>query len=333
MTQSSATENREDPGFLDHLEGQSIAAPVRRAARTLQVNVGRRCNQACHHCHVDAGPTRTEMMSDRTAARVIDLLARAPGIATLDITGGAPELCPSFRELVTAAHALGRDIWVRCNLTILFEPDMEWLPDFYRANRVRLICSLPCYTGENVDAQRGKGVFAQSIDALKRLNSIGYGQACSPLDLELVYNPLGATLPPPQDGLEKDYRRELRERFGIEFDRLLTITNMPIRRFADVLHRRGDYDRYMALLVAHFNPATVDSLMCRDLISVGWEGSLFDCDFNQMLEMPLLDGGRALTLDTIGNLDELTGRPIATDTHCFGCTAGAGSSCGGALDG
>jgi len=308
--------------------------PLRRErSRTLQVNVGKLCNQACHHCHVDAGPKRTERMTRETAECVIRLLKRSPKIETLDITGGAPELNDNFRFLVENARSCGRRVIVRCNLTVLLVSGMEWLPEFYRSNSIDLICSMPCYTEQNVDDQRGKGVFAKSIDALRLLNGLGYGLSGSELRLALVYNPLGAFLPPPQAELEERYRCELRSRFGIEFHHLFTITNMPIKRFADQLHRWGKTEEYLGVLVNHFNPETVNGLMCRHLVSVGYDGALYDCDFNQMLELPIRRGQTdgPLTMWEIGDLAELDGVRIATACHCFGCTAGAGSSCAGAL--
>jgi radical SAM/Cys-rich protein len=304
---------------------------LRRAEpRALQVNVGKLCNQACHHCHVDAGPRRTEVMPAATAERVLDVLARNPGLETLDLTGGAPELNPSFRRLVERGRELGRDVIVRCNLTVLLVEGMGWLPEFYRDHAVSLACSLPCYTEENVDRQRGHGVFDGSIRALRRLNALGYGQPESPLRLDLVYNPLGAQLPAAQATLEAQYREQLARHFGVVFHGLRTIANMPIARFAEQLSRLGDYDRYMGLLVNHFNPATVPGLMCRHLVSVGWDGSLSDCDFNLMLDMPI--GSRnARTIWDLDDVRMLADAPIATGPHCFGCTAGAGSSCGGAL--
>ncbi|MGH7843282.1 MAG: arsenosugar biosynthesis radical SAM (seleno)protein ArsS [Candidatus Binataceae bacterium] len=305
--------------------------PLRRGAlETLQINLGKLCNQACHHCHVDAGPARREIMTAATATRVIEVLEASAAIRVVDLTGGAPELNPNFRGLVEAARDSGREVLVRCNLTVLFEPEMEGLPEFYRANQVRLICSLPCYSAENVEKQRGRGVFEKSIEALRMLNRLGYG--ADGLTLDLVYNPVGATLPPPQAELEARYREELGGKFGIRFNRLLTITNMPIRRFADQLRRWGQFSEYMGLLVNHFNPATVDGLMCRSLISVGYDGRLYDCDFNQMLELPLTDrSGRPLTVNDVGDLNRFAGATIVTGPHCFGCTAGAGSSCGGAI--
>ncbi len=264
------------------------------------------------------------------AARVVELLAATPSIEVVDLTGGAPELCPHFRWLVGEARRLGRRVIDRCNLTILLEPGMEDLADFLAANRVEVVASLPCYGPEKVDRQRGHGVFAKSIAALRRLNALGYG---AERRLDLVYNPVGASLPPPQQVLEARYREELRGRFGIEFHRLLTLTNMPINRFAAALAREGRQAAYMSLLVNHFNPATVPTLMCRSLLSVGFDGRLYDCDFNQMLGLPLGAGRGAAprTVWDVSSLDGLAGRPIATGTHCFGCTAGAGSSCGGAL--
>ncbi|MGH7934484.1 MAG: arsenosugar biosynthesis radical SAM (seleno)protein ArsS, partial [Candidatus Binataceae bacterium] len=298
------------PGFDYTLAHHRLGRLRRLAPHTLQVNVGKLCNQACHHCHVDAGPKRTEMMTPMTAARVIGLLAASRGIETVDVTGGAPELNPNFRFLVEQSRALGRRVVVRCNLTVLFAPAMEWLPEFYRANRVRLVCSLPCYTAENVERQRGRGVFEKSIDALRLLNRIGYGRG--ELTLDLVYNPVGPALPPPQSELQARYREELGAKLGVEFNQLLTITNMPILRFADQLHRWGRLDEYMGLLVNHFNPSTVAGLMCRTLVSVGWEGGLYDCDFNQMLELPLRVDGRALTIGDIDDLASLEGAAITT---------------------
>lgn len=307
--------------------------PLRRVEpTTLQVNVGKLCNQACHHCHVDAGPKRTERMVRETAERVIWLLDRNQRVETLDVTGGAPELNENFRFLVESARAAGRRAMVRCNLTVIFEPGMEWLPAFYRENGVELVCSLPCYGPENVERQRGAGVFNKSIEALQLLNRLGYGWSSSALKLDLVYNPVGAFLPPEQHQLEGRYREELGSRFGIAFHRLLTITNMPINRFAHQLRQWGKEREYMGLLVNHFNPATVERLMCRDLVSVGYDGVLYDCDFNQMMAMPIRGrDGRALTVFGVDDLGTLHGHAIATAPHCFGCTAGAGSSCGGAL--
>jgi radical SAM/Cys-rich protein len=306
-----------------------FAPPLRGALDTLQVNVGKLCNQACHHCHVDAGPKRTEIMTLATAERVVRFMRASPGIRTVDITGGAPELNPNFRYLAESAREAGRAVIVRCNLTVIFAPGMEWLPRFYRGIGAHLICSLPCYTAENVEKQRGRGVFEKSVEALKILNGLGYGDS---LALDLVYNPVGASLPPAQDELETQYRERLGADFGIRFNRLLTITNMPISRFAEQLDRWGKLDEYMSLLVAHFNPATVEGLMCRNLVSVGYDGRLYDCDFNQMLAIPIgAGGGVDMTICDLDGAAGLEGARIATGAHCFGCTAGSGSSCGGAL--
>jgi radical SAM/Cys-rich protein len=315
--------------FTAHLRRHGIGALRRAAPRTLQINVGKLCNQACHHCHVDAGPKRTERMTRRVAERILEVLGKSAGIETVDITGGAPELNENFRFLVEAGRRMGRHVMVRCNLTVILEPGMQWLPAFYRESDVHLVCSLPCYTADNVDRQRGSGVFRKSIEALHILNALGYGVPASALVLDLVYNPVGAFLPPAQDELEDRYHTELRDNFGLEFNHLLTITNMPISRFAQQLRRAGEEAAYMSLLVNHFNPATVERLMCRELVSVGYDGALYDCDFNQMLALPI--GGRELSIFEVGDLAELAAMRIATGAHCFGCTAGAGSGCGGAL--
>ena len=299
------------------------------APETLQVNLGKLCNQACHHCHVDAGPKRTEIMLRSTAQRVAELVDRSSSIKTVDITGGAPELNPNFRLLVEQTHALERSVIVRCNLTVMFESGMEWLGDFYRRNKVALVCSLPCYSAENVEKQRGVKVFSKSIEALRLLNDLGYGRE---FRLDLVYNPVGAFLPPSQIQLEARYREELGRNFGIEFSHLLTITNMPIKRFANQLRQWGKLSEYMGLLVNHFNPGTVRGLMCRALVSVSWNGQLYDCDFNQMLEMSVgVAPAGKLSIWDIDDLAKLKGARIATGSHCFGCSAGLGSSCGGAL--
>jgi len=315
--------------FETALAGAGLAPLVRGAARTLQLNLTRRCNLACHHCHVDSSPKRTETMDARTVARALELLAAHAGIDTVDITGGAPEMHAQFREIVRESRRLGRRVIDRCNLVILDEPGHTDTAAFLAANGVDVIASLPCYERSNVDGQRGRGVFERSIAALRALNALGYGAPGSGLALDLVYNPVGPSLPPAQSALELDYKRELLERHGIVFGRLLTITNMAIRRYADWLARRGELEAYQALLVNHFNPAAVPGLMCRTTVSVDWRGELFDCDFNQALDLPA--GGSRRTLFEIGSLDELEGDAIATADHCFGCTAGAGSSCGGAL--
>src|SRR5271166_2353473 len=321
-------DSHSSPQFDATLAHHGLGALKRNSPTTLQVNVGKLCNQACHHCHVDAGPRRTERMTRETAERVVDVIAASARVETVDITGGAPELNPNFAMLVERARAFGRKVIVRCNLTVTLEPGMEWLVEFYRRSGVELVCSLPCYTAENTDRQRGAGVFDKSIVALKQLNAVGFGRG--ELRLDLVYNPIGASLPPQQAELEAQYRDQLARNFGIVFGRLLTITNMPIARFANQLRATDSHSAYMSLLVNHFNPATVDALMCRDLVSVGWDGRLYDCDFNQMLEIPLGAGG-ASTMWDIDDVGELAGGRIATASHCFGCTAGAGSSCGGAI--
>jgi radical SAM/Cys-rich protein len=320
--------------FDDVLQAHGVDRLRRDDVTTLQLNVGRRCNQACHHCHVDAGPTRTESMSDEVVVRVLELVRANRGIHTIDITGGAPELHPAFRAMVLAFRVQGRTVVDRCNLTVFFEPGMGDLPEFLAAHRVEIVASLPCYGPQNVDRQRGRGVFDRSIAALRRLNALGYATPGRGLRLHLVYNPLGASLPPPQAELEEEYRSALRRDFGIEFDRLFALTNMPIKRFANMLDRTGAYGRYMSLLVNHFNPATVPGLMCRSLLSVGYDGRLYDCDFNQMLEMPLgaAEAGGPRTVWDVDSVGSLSGRRVATAPHCFGCTAGAGSSCSGALE-
>jgi len=319
----------EASSFGEMLERRGVAPLTRRPTATLQINLGWRCDLACTHCHVEAGPKRTEMMDRKTADRALTLLRASPSVTTVDLTGGAPELNPEFRHLVVGARALGVRVIDRCNLTILLEPGQEDTADFLAEQGVKLVASLPCYREEAVDEQRGRGVFERSIEALHKLGRLGYGRPGSPLALDLVYNPPGPTLPPPQAELEARYRLELRERFGIEFHHLLAITNMPIRRFARQLEREGRADAYCALLIAHFNPETVYDLMCRSLVSVGYDGRLHDCDFNQMLDLPL--GGKPRTIWEVSDLAELDGDPIATAGHCFGCTAGAGSSCSGTL--
>ncbi len=296
---------------------------------TLQVNLGYVCNQSCAHCHVNAGPQRVETMDGETASQVIELLRRG-GIDTLDLTGGAPELNQHFRHMVTAARELGVRVIDRCNLTVLFEAGQEELAEFLAAHQVEVTASLPCYLEENVTEQRGKGVYEQSMRAILRLNELGYGIDPA-LQLNLVYNPVGPVLPPPQEALQADYQRELAARFGIRFNQLFTITNMPISRFGAVLLSQGCYADYMRLLRDNFSAANLDTVMCRNLVSVDWRGYLYDCDFNQMLGLPLLASDRPHIRDLVDGAD-LSGQPIATGEHCYGCTAGQGSSCGGALD-
>ena len=297
-------------------------------ATTLQVNLGKRCNQACRHCHVDASPARTEVMPDDVLEACLDVLARHSQLLTLDVTGGAPELHPRFRELVARARELGREVLVRHNLTVQHEPGQEGLVEFLAARHVEVVSSLPHYTAEATDRQRGRGVFEASLRGLRALNAAGYGQGNS-RRLTLVSNPVGAFLPPRQEDLERDTRAWLRDRHAVEFDRLLTITNMPIARFEAWLRVTGQHEAYLDRLDEAFNPATLPGLMCRSLVSVGWDGRLYDCDFNQMLELGL-DGGQPATIHGL-DLGRLAGRAIATGEHCLGCTAGAGSSCGGAL--
>jgi radical SAM/Cys-rich protein len=297
------------------------AGPLRTVEPSvLQINLGKRCNQACHHCHVDAGPDRTEVMTDEVVDAVLRVLEQS-SIPTLDITGGAPELHPRFREIVTRARGLGRRVMDRCNLTITTLPNYADLPEFLAANGVEVVASLPSYAASQTNRQRGDGVFEKSIDALRRFNRLGYGQVGSGLVLNLVTNPVGAFLPAAQAALERDWKRELKRRHDIDFNQLFTITNMPISRYLEWLEQSGNLESYLTRLVNAFNPATVSGLMCRFTVSVGWDGRLYDCDFNQMLDLALPG--------TI--LDGLPpARPIITGPHCFGCTAGAGSSCGGA---
>lgn len=315
--------------FVEKLS-ESGGSLRRRGLEVLQVNLGRYCNLACIHCHVESGPTRTEMMSRENVEAVLRFLARSE-IPTLDITGGAPELHADFDYLVTAARELGRHVIDRCNLTVIFEPGKEYLPGFFKEHQVELVCSLPCYSQENVDKQRGKGTFDASIRALQQLNELGYGRPATELILNLVYNPVGPHLPPPQRQLEQDYKKILAERFGIEFNHLYCLTNMPITRYATHLKLRGEYDRYFELLEASFNGTTLDQVMCRNLISIGWEGSVYDCDFNQMLDLPIRAGtGERLTIACL-TPEQVAHRAIRVGDHCYACTAGAGSSCGGSL--
>lgn len=316
--------------------------PLTRAPLSeLQVNLGYLCNQACEHCHVEAGPKRTEMMPPQVMQKILTW-ASQNDIQRADLTGGAPELIPGFRTFVDGLQKLNIAVTSRCNLTVLLEPGQEDLADWYAARKVRLVCSLPCYTAENVESQRGKGVFGKSITALQRLNKLGYGKNPD-LPIDLVYNPLGAVLPPAQSALEQDYKTRLKQDFGIVFNNLLTITNLPINRFRHYLKRSGQLPAYQTLLAENFNPETVPPLMCRHVLSVDWQGYLYDCDFNQMLGLPLTltangktNGAQGTRKNTRLQLWQITrtqleNAPIALADHCFGCTAGAGSSCGGAL--
>jgi radical SAM/Cys-rich protein len=315
-------------GFDEKLAAHGLELRRAGVVETLQVNVGKLCNQACKHCHVDASPRRTEIMTRETAEQVVSAVRRFR-IPTLDITGGAPELNPSFRHLVAEARRAGAHVIVRHNLTVMFEPGQDDLPEFFRGHAVEVVSSLPYFLEQQTDAQRGAGVFQKSVEALRRLNAAGYGSDGGGLTLNLVYNPTGAFLPPAQESIESDFKRELWARHRVTFDRLYTITNMPIKRFLEYLRRSGNEERYMRKLVEAFNPSTVEGLMCRHLVSVDWTGKLYDCDFNQMLELGVPEG----LPQTIADLDPaaFAGRPVATGAHCFGCTAGAGSSCGGAV--
>ena len=320
---------------LPRLDAHRTTFPAlrRRSVSTLQVNLGYKCNQSCVHCHVAASPQRTEMMDAETVELVIETLKHT-GAKTLDLTGGAPELNQYFRALVTEARVLGVNVIDRCNLTILFEPGQETLAQFLTDNQVAITASLPCYSVENVDKQRGNGVFDQSIRALQLLNSLGYGDANAPLELNLVYNPQGPVLPPSQQALEADYKRVLGDSFGIRFNHLFAIANMPIQRFGSTLISKGTFDSYMTLLKGAHRDENVDGVMCRDQLSVDYNGYVYDCDFNQMLGLATRAGGRPQThlRDVIAEAkDALVNGPIVVRDHCYGCTAGQGSSCGGAL--
>jgi len=306
----------------------SFPAIARGHLSTLQVNLGYLCNQQCQHCHVDAGPRRTEIMGRETIGEVIRLL-RTGLVETLDLTGGAPEMNPHFRELVQAARRQNLTVIDRCNLTILNEPGQEDLAGFLAGQQVQIVASLPCYLQENVDTQRGKGVYDGSIEGLHKLNALGYGKAGTGLELNLVYNPVGPYLPPDQQALENDYRQRLAQQ-GIAFTHLLTLANMPIKRFGSMLISTGQFDGYMDLLKTSHQDANLESVMCRSLVSVDWQGYVYDCDFNQMLDMPMRENGARLHLSQL-DLEKLPGRAIAVADHCYGCTAGQGSSCGGAL--
>lgn len=313
--------------------GKLHAADVQELRSTcidiLQVNLGKLCNMTCDHCHVDAGPDRREIMDRATVDACLDVLRNNPRVGTLDLTGGAPEMNPHFREMVRQAKSLGRHVIDRCNLTILLAQGFDDLPEFLAANEVEIVASLPCYLEENTDAQRGDGAYSKSIEALLKLNQLGYGDSSSGRMLTLVYNPVGASLPPDQSGLEAEYRQQLDARFGIRFNRLFTITNMPVSRYLDFLVRTGEYETYMQKLIDAFNPRSIEGLMCRNTLSVGWDGRLYDCDFNQMLELETA----ADCPDNIRDFDyqRLANRSIALGQHCFGCTAGSGSGCQGAI--
>ncbi|MBI5720257.1 MAG: arsenosugar biosynthesis radical SAM protein ArsS [Burkholderiales bacterium] len=315
---------------LPLLAHTAFPAISRRRIETLQVNLGYRCNQSCLHCHVNAGPNRTEAMDEATVALVLQVL-RERRIGTLDVTGGAPELHPQFRHLVREARTLGAKVIDRCNLTILGEPGQEDLAAFLAGLDVEVVASLPCYAAANVDRQRGDGVFERSIAGLRKLNALGYGDEHGVRVLNLVYNPQGASLPPAQGPLEADYKRELAAHFGIRFNHLFALTNMPIQRFGSTLVSKGTFAGYLQLLRDAYRPDNLDTVMCRTLVSVDWRGELYDCDFNQMLGLRARLGGRARPHLRDLLRDDGAGSPIRVAEHCFGCTAGQGSSCGGAL--
>jgi len=321
------------PSFKETLTRRNLdLAPV--SVETLQVNVTRLCNQACHHCHVDASPKRTEQMNRATVDRCLEILAKHPSITKLDLTGGAPELNPHFDYFVMSARALGKHVMVRHNLTVTIDGNPQtgeskrYLPEFFAQHQVEVISSLPYYQEFFTDKQRGNGVFKKSVESLRRLNELGYGKPDSGLELNLVYNPVGAFLPAPQAELERQYKKELEAKFGVVFNHLFTITNMPINRFKKDLERLGAYDEYLTRLINAFNPTAAEGVMCRSLISVGYDGRLFDCDFNQMLDLELAEASGRTIFDF--DLDLLLNRQIIVDQHCYGCAAGAGSSCGGA---
>ena len=321
------------PSFKETLTRRNLdLAPV--SVETLQVNVTRLCNQACHHCHVDASPKRTEQMNRATVDRCLEILAKHPSITKLDLTGGAPELNPHFDYFVMSARALGKHVMVRHNLTVTIDGNPQtgeskrYLPEFFAQHQVEVISSLPYYQEFFTDKQRGNGVFKKSVESLRRLNELGYGKPDSGLELNLVYNPVGAFLPAPQAELERQYKKDLEAKFGVVFNHLFTITNMPINRFKKDLERLGAYDEYLTRLINAFNPTAAEGVMCRSLISVGYDGRLFDCDFNQMLDLELAEASGRTIFDF--DLDLLLNRQIIVDQHCYGCAAGAGSSCGGA---
>ena len=314
------------------LKTTDFPSVTRRRLEILQVNLGYLCNQSCLHCHVAAGPTRKELMQRDTIDEILEVLA-LPSVHTLDLTGGAPEMNPMFRDLVAAARELGVKVIDRCNLTILLEPGYEDTAEFLADNRVQIVASLPCYLEDNVDGQRGKGVYQKSIEALRLLNRLGYGEDGSGLSLTLVYNPVGPYLPPPQSDLEKDYKEFLSDHFAVRFNQLFTITNMPIARFGSTLISKGEFETYMNLLKSSYSEANLDGLMCLNQLSIDWQGYVYDCDFNQMLNMNVRHPGKRTRLHIRDVLDtRLQNIPVSVADHCYGCTAGQGSSCGGALD-
>lgn len=325
--QVKAIENTDEIRFSEKLKNIELFPLKPTEIEILQINLGKLCNQVCEHCHVDAGPDRKETMIKSVLEQCLSV-AKNPKIHTIDLTGGAPEMNPNFRWFVTELSQLKKKIIVRSNLTILTYKNYLDIPQFYKDNKVTVISSMPCYTKDNVDNQRGDGVFEKSIEALKKLNELGYGKEGTGLELDLVYNPGGASLPPEQAALETDYKRELKELFGIDFNQLFTITNLPISRFLDFLLKTGKQQEYMNKLIDSFNPAAAQKVMCRNMISVGWDGKLFDCDFNQMLDLGISSSSQHIeTFDR----EQLKNRNIILGQHCFGCTAGAGSSCQGSL--
>ena len=315
---------------LPLLEKTDFPALRRGSMETLQVNLGYRCNQQCLHCHVNAGPKRKENMSAVTVDDIIVFLKRS-NIKSLDLTGGAPEMNPEFRRLVLAARAMNVHVIDRCNLSILFEPGQDGLAEFLADNMVEVVASLPCYIEDNVDGQRGKGVYESSIKGLQKLNALGYGQENSALTINLVYNPTGPFLPPPQQQLELDYKSELLKRFGIVFNSLFTLVNMPIQRFGSMLISKGEFENYMQLLKLAHQPENCQQVMCRSTLSINWQGYIYDCDFNQMLDLPIRLQGKARAHISKVNISDFDNLPIVIADHCYGCTAGQGSSCGGAL--
>ena len=318
------------PLFTDKLDTLGMFPLKPLASEIFQINVGKMCNQVCKHCHVDAGPDRKEIMTQETMQLCLDILAQNNSFTTVDLTGGAPELNPNFRWFVEEIKKLGKHVIVRCNLTIILaNKRFNDLPDFFKQHRIEVVSSLPSYTQDRTDRQRGDGVFQDSIKALQMLNEVGYGQPGTNLILNLVYNPAGAFLPPSQSTLQAEYKEALNRDFNIQFNKLFAITNMPISRYLDYLLVSGNYEKYMEKLIAAFNPAAAQSVMCRNTLSVGWDGLLYDCDFNQMLELKV-SCSNSVHLSQF-NIDAINNRNIVLNQHCYGCTAGAGSSCGGVV--